>query len=98
MTVRYTRKFLLGKIVAAEAELAKLREWLRDKKEGFMTAQEMRDLKQGDVVVSLVTGLTYMVVANYGNRVTAVRIADITNPCEWKITARANTEPVQSIQ
>lgn len=34
--------------------------------------------------------LTFMVTANYGDRITAVASCDITNPPEWVIVAKAN--------
>lgn len=60
-----------------------------------MTKAEMKDLKQGDVVESLSSNITYVVLANYGDRITAVRNADITNPSEWRIAAKANRETIK---
>lgn len=47
--------------------------------------KSIKELKSGDVVVSKVTGLAYIVHENYGDRATAVRTADITNPIEWEL-------------
>lgn len=48
-----------------------------------MTKEEMRELKPGDIVQSLSDGSGYVVTANYGDRITAVKTVDITNPNEW---------------
>lgn len=45
-------------------------------------------LNHGDIVQGQ-DGATYMVAANYGDRITAVRTADLTNPYEWKLVAKA---------
>lgn len=55
-----------------------------------MTDEEMRALDQGDIVRTEWSGETYMVTANYGDRVTAVRTADMTNPVEWRLVSKAN--------
>lgn len=52
-----------------------------------MTKDEFKDLKEGDVVLNKMDrGHGYIVHANYGGRVTAVRTADLTNHEEWEIT------------
>jgi hypothetical protein len=43
------------------------------------------ELQTGDVVRGRFSGQVYIVSANYGNRVTAVDTADITNPPEWEV-------------
>lgn len=50
-----------------------------------MTEQEMQQLTPGDVIQSRLHGLGYIVPANYGQRVTAVQTADVTNPDEWTL-------------
>jgi hypothetical protein len=45
----------------------------------------MRALRAGDIVRSKVTGEAYIVTAPYGERITAVRSADVTNPDEWDV-------------
>lgn len=52
-----------------------------------MTQDEFRALQPGAVVRSKANGLGYIVTANFGGRVTAVRTADLTNPCEWDVVA-----------
>jgi hypothetical protein len=43
-------------------------------------------LQPGDLVRSKLRRDTpYMVLANYGDHITAVSTADITNPSEWEI-------------
>lgn len=50
----------------------------------------MRDLRQGDVIYHRSDRTrTYVVHANYGNRVTAVCVADVTNASEREVAARA---------
>ena len=48
-----------------------------------MTPAQFRELKPGDIVRHKSGSGPYLVHANYGGRVTAVRIADLTNPEEW---------------
>jgi hypothetical protein len=50
-----------------------------------MTPEELRNLQPGDLVRGKLLGMIYVVTANYGDRVTAVRTADITNPEEWEL-------------
>ena len=53
-----------------------------------MKAQQVKniqDLKVGDIIRGKSTKLTYVVVDHYGDRVTAVRTQDVTNPSEWEI-------------
>lgn len=57
-----------------------------------MTKEEMKNLKTGDIVQSSVTGLGFVVTANYGGRVTAVCTVDITNPSEWNLIQKAVTD------
>jgi hypothetical protein len=53
-----------------------------------MTAEEFHALKPGDFITSDATGELYIVTANYGDRVTAVRSVDLTNPDEWHQIAK----------
>ena len=48
-----------------------------------MTEQEFKELKPGDMVMHVNRRLIFLVAANYGDRVTAVRTEDLTNPDEW---------------
>lgn len=51
----------------------------------FITVKNITELQPGDKVRSKVTELVYIVVTNFGDRVTAVRVADITNTPEWEV-------------
>lgn len=58
-----------------------------------MTKQELESLQPGDVVRHVhadsgVGGHTWMVSANYGNRVTLVETCDMTNPYEWEVKCK----------
>jgi hypothetical protein len=53
-----------------------------------MTKKEFKRLDVGDVVRSGLLGHTYVVTANYGDRVTAIRTADMTNPTEWDLVSK----------
>ncbi len=49
-----------------------------------MTLEEMKQLQPGELVRHVAGSENYVVTGNYGNRVTAVKIIDITNPAEWE--------------
>ncbi len=49
-----------------------------------MTKDEFENLKKGDMVRSKSANISYMVIVNFKSRVTAIRIADMTNPDEWE--------------
>ena len=55
----------------------------------------LNDLQAGDVVQSRTYGLSYIVVSNYCNHVTAIRTADITNPDEWVLVQKSSQQSVQ---
>lgn len=57
-----------------------------------MTAEDLRGLEVGDVVQNR-SGRGYVVTGNYGGRATAVDTADITNPPEWELVAKAHRQP-----
>lgn len=48
----------------------------------------MRTLQPGDIVRSASSRVSYTVVANFGQQVTAVKIADVTNPSEWSVISK----------
>lgn len=48
-----------------------------------MTRQDFKALKRGDLVRHKHENRTFVVTANYGDRVTAVSSVDLTNPPEW---------------
>jgi len=50
-----------------------------------MSKDEFNSLRPGEQVEHLSGSGPYIVTANYGDRVTAVKTVDITNPCEWRI-------------
>jgi hypothetical protein len=61
-----------------------------------LTEEQFKQLQAGDVVKGKSSGNTFIVQANYGNRVTAVKIADMTDPAQWdlisKVTERKSQE------
>ena len=57
-----------------------------------MTLEDLINLNPGDVVKHASKDSdTYIVTGNYGGRVIAVRIADLTNPTEWILVSKVNT-------
>lgn len=55
-----------------------------------MNQQTFENLVPGDVVKHKgISSTVYMVAVNYGTRVTAVAVADITNPPEWDLVMKA---------
>jgi hypothetical protein len=60
-----------------------------------MSKNEFKNLSVGDVVRSLFNDQTCIVTANYGDRVTAVQTADITNPTEWQLVVKMRPEPAE---
>ncbi len=54
-----------------------------------MTKDQFANLDVGDVVVGKVSKIAFVVVGNYGNHVTAVKVADITNPDEWHLLRKS---------
>lgn len=53
-----------------------------------MTRKEFNALEPGDIIQSA-SGVGYVVTANYGRRATAAKMADMTNPGEWKLIRKA---------
>lgn len=64
-----------------------------------LTASEFANLKVGDIVRGRSSRQEYIVTANYGGRVTAVKTVDLTNPAEWElvsqVTQRKKLAPIQ---
>lgn len=75
----------LGKIYDEEIN----RERLKFKPGPPMTEDELRSLKPGDVVRHRRNGQSFQVLGNFGGRVTAVDLADVTNPNEWEVVSRS---------
>lgn len=48
-----------------------------------MTPAQLKGLQRGDLVRHKGSGDSLVVTGNYGDRVTAVRTVDMTNPNEW---------------
>ena len=48
-----------------------------------MNKQDFTELGIGDIVKHKDSWPSYVVAGNYGGRVTAVKIVDMTNPDEW---------------
>jgi hypothetical protein len=61
---------------------------------------EFSQLQEGDIVQEKSSGLAYVVVANYGDRVLVVRSMELSNPDEWWLVRKAveqvNPIPPQS--
>jgi len=57
-----------------------------------VTKDQLRNLKRGDIVRSFSSKITYMVTSNYGDRSTAVRTVELTNPGEWEVIYEAETQ------
>jgi hypothetical protein len=50
-----------------------------------MTQDQLKALRPGDIVQGKASMEIFVVTANYGDRVTAVKTVDITNPAEWNL-------------
>ncbi len=58
-----------------------------------MTPEEFKALDRGDIVYHASDPTaTWLIDANYGDRVTAVTTYDLTNPAEWVLVLKANYE------
>lgn len=57
--------------------------------------KRLSELAIGDIVIGKASAISYIVTANYGNRVTAVRSADITNPDEWMVIRDSKSTNVE---
>ncbi len=58
-----------------------------------MNKEQFKQLKAGDPVSHKADrSQGYIVHCNYGNRVTAVKTVDITNPAEWDLVAEYERE------
>jgi hypothetical protein len=50
-----------------------------------MTKEQMKRLQPGDIIRGKVSGEAFIVTANYGERVTAVKTVDIKCSSEWDV-------------
>lgn len=57
-----------------------------------MTEAELRALQPGDIIRHKGSFQAVIVAANYGSRVTAVRVFDVTNAIEWDLIQKAASE------
>lgn len=62
-----------------------------------MNREEMENLKDGDIISHRVHKGHFMVTANYGDRVTAVKTVDITNPDEWEIESKIEIRRLDAV-
>jgi hypothetical protein len=51
----------------------------------YREVKHIDELEPGNIIKSKSAGTIYVVVANYGGRATAVKIADVTNAPEWEV-------------
>ena len=58
-----------------------------------MTHEELKTLQVGDVVRHVSQAGSFTVTGTYGDRATAVRTVDVTNPSEWLLFRKLD-EPV----
>jgi hypothetical protein len=54
-----------------------------------MRQDQLKALRPGDIVQGKTSMEIFIVTANYGDRVTAVKTVDITNPIEWMLVSRS---------
>jgi len=54
----------------------------------------LKDIKPGMLIRSKFNKEVWMVTANYGERLTAVRTQDVTNPFEWEVEPDPNVPPI----
>lgn len=57
-----------------------------------MTFRDFESLERGDVIRHKIGGDSFIVDANHGDRITAVRTIDVTNPVEWDIVRKVKNE------
>ena len=51
----------------------------------YIEITDIKDLNIGDIIKHKSERKSYIVTANYGDRVTAVLTVDVTNPIEWEV-------------
>jgi hypothetical protein len=60
-----------------------------------MTEDQFKNLQRGDIVRHVTSPDSVVVTGNFGNRVSAIRAYDLTNPNEWRLIGKANHERVE---
>ena len=60
-----------------------------------MNEKQMKSLQPGDVIKHKLGNTQFVVMANYGDRVTAVRTVDMTNPSEWEIISKVTQRKLE---
>lgn len=55
-----------------------------------MTEKEFRGLQTGDIIRGITKKDLYIITANYGTHMTAVRVIDICHPSEWDLIFKSN--------
>lgn len=58
----------------------------------FVDLEAVPQLKTGDIIRSRLTGEGYVVTGQYGDRATAVKTVDVTNPGEWLVMRQGNSD------
>lgn len=51
----------------------------------YQQLQSISELKEGDTIRGRMSGWAYTVHGTYGDRATAVRTVDVTNPSDWEV-------------
>ena len=52
----------------------------------YKDVENLDELKRGDIIIhKRDRSKSYVVCSNYGDRITAVVTADVTNPSEWQV-------------
>ena len=60
-----------------------------------MSNDEFLRLNTGDIVRGKISDISYVVMTNYRTHVMAIKVADIINPSEWTLVAKAELKDVQ---
>lgn len=63
-----------------------------------MTSFEFKNLQAGDIIRHKLSPNVIVVTANYGDRVTAVRTYDMTQPDEWELIRQAGIQHVDKLK
>lgn len=58
-----------------------------------MTPEQFKHLSTGDLVRHINDKDIYVVTANFGSHITAVKTVDMTNPPEWVLVGKADYLP-----